>query len=57
VLIFKYMLPKKEFSAFLSRVIGEVDALQKVLPPFAMRRVFEQTGLSGAWRKLASVSR
>lgn len=57
VLIFKYMLPKREFSAFLSRVIGEVDALQKVLPPFAIRRVFEQTGLSGAWRKLASVSR
>lgn len=56
VLVFKYMLPSKEFSAFLSRVEREVDDLRVVLPAFAMKRVFEQTGLSGAWRKLGSIS-
>ncbi len=55
--IFKYMLPPKEFSAFLRRVASEVDGLQKLLPPFAMRRVNEQTGLSGAWRKLDSIGK
>ena len=56
VLVFKYMLPRKEFSVFLSRVEKEVEELKAVLPSFAMRRVYEQTGLSGAWRKLGSIS-
>ena len=34
----------------------EVDALKEKLPAFAMKRVYEQTGLSGAWRKLGAVS-
>ena len=56
MLVFKYLLPRNEFSAFLSRVEKEVDALKEKLPAFAMKRVYEQTGLSGAWRKLGAVS-
>ena len=57
VVIFKYMLPKGEFSDFLRRTVREVDAVEKALPPFAMRRVYEETGLSGAWRKLDAMKK
>lgn len=54
--VFKYMLPSKEFSAFLSRVKRETDELRAELPGFAMKRVCEQSGLSGAWRKADSIA-
>ena len=57
VVIFKYMLPKGEFSDFLRRTVREVDAVEKALPPFAMRRAYEETGLSGAWRKLDAMKK
>ena len=57
VVIFKYMLPKGEFSDFLRRTVREVDAVEKALPTFAMRRVYEETGLSGAWRKLDAMKK
>lgn len=57
VVIFKYMLPKEEFSVFLRRTAAETEELKKVLPPFAMRRVYEETGLSGAWRKLDAMKK
>ena len=57
VVIFKYMLPKEEFSVFLRRTAAETEELKRVLPPFAMRRVYEETGLSGAWRKLDAMKK
>ena len=48
----KHLLPHGEFAECLRRVRAEVDVLSKSLPPFIMRKVYEQSGLSGAWRKL-----
>lgn len=52
LIVAKYMLRPAQFSEYLARVIRETDRLESVLPAWAMRRVYEKTGLSGAWRKL-----
>ena len=57
LVVLKYMLPANEFSACLQRVVAEVDQLEKVLPAFAMNRVYQQSGLSGSWRKLDKITK
>lgn len=57
VVIFKYMLPKEEFCRISPPHAAETEELKRVLPPFAMRRVYEETGLSGAWRKLDAMKK
>ncbi len=55
LIVLKYLLPPKEFSVCLERVKKEVDELASVLPPVAMNRVYEVSGLSGSWRKLDKI--
>ncbi len=57
LIVLKYLLPSDEFSTCMQRVIFEVDTLEKSLPPFAMKRVYEQSGLSGSWRKLDRITK
>ncbi len=48
----KYLLRANEFSECLKRVAFEVDVLSTKLPPSIMKKVYEASGLSGAWKKL-----
>ena len=52
LIVLKYLLPPSEFSCCLKRVIAEVEKLEKTLPAFAMKRVYQRSGLFGSWRKL-----
>ena len=53
----KYMLRPAEFSRYLQIVREETQKLEELLPPWAMRRVYEKTGLSGAWKKLDHIQK
>lgn len=52
LIVLKYLLPSNEFSCCLKRVVEEVEKLEKILPPFAMQRVYQRSGLFGSWKKL-----
>lgn len=55
LIVLKYLLPSDEFSCCLKRVVDEVEKLEKILPPFAMKRVYQRSGLFGSWRKLDKI--
>ncbi len=51
----KYLLSPAEYAYYHERVVKETERLAAVLPKFAMQRVYDETGLKGAWRKLDAI--
>ena len=52
LIVAKYLLRPVEFSRYLAIVVDATEKLETQLPPWAMKRVYEKTGLSGGWKKL-----
>ncbi len=57
LIVAKYMLRPTEFAYYLRRIVDATQELEQALPAWAMKRVYEQTGLSGAWKKLDCIQK
>ncbi|MBQ9118401.1 MAG: Abi family protein [Clostridia bacterium] len=52
LIVAKYLLRPTEFARYLQIVKEETQKLEENIPAWAMKRVYEKTGLSGSWKKL-----